>query len=222
MKTITKLLPLVATVFLSSAVLNVEAKSYSADKSFKVTVTNLTKGMSFTPILVATHDKYVNLFSLGNEASASLARVAEGGDIGPLNNELSESNHVHSTNSSAGLLTPGSSVTIDIDSSRPFKGLSLVSMLLPTNDTIVALRAGKLPRNGKVTYLLKAYDAGTETNDEACANIPGPHCGGSPFSPEDSGEGYVYPSPSIHGEGELSKQLYQWDGVVAKVVIEAQ
>ena len=94
-------------------------------------------------------------------------------------------------------------------------------MLLPTNDTIVALRSKALPwyRHGKMTYYMKAYDGGSETNDELCANIPGPHCAGVPFSPEDEGEGYIYPSPGIHGEADLSRATYNWHGPVAMVTI---
>jgi len=189
-------------------------------RSYRVTITNITKGISFTPFLAATHNRHVNLFSLGDPASNEVSRVAEGGDISGLNTELSESNHVHSTANSDGLLMPGESLAITIDGNQKFNKLSLISMLLPTNDTVVALRGKKLPKHGTVTYLLRAYDGGTETNDEYCANIPGPHCGGSPFSPEDDGEGYVYPSPGIHGQGDLSAADYHWDGAVAKVSIK--
>ena len=152
--------------------------------------------------------------------SDEVSRVAEGGDIAPLQAELDSSHNVHSTASSEGLLMPGESVELMIDSNRRNKKFSLISMLLPTNDTMVALRNVKLPKHGKVTYFAKAYDAGTEMNDESCLNIPGPHCGGAPFSPEDEGEGYAYPSPGIHGEMDLSTESYQWNGAVAKVVIE--
>jgi hypothetical protein len=193
---------------------------YEKTRDYKVTITNLTKGVSFTPLLAATHNRNVSLFTLGEAASDNVSRVAEGGDVSGLNTELSQSDDVHATTTSAGLLGPGESVTLDIKGTKRAKNLSIISMLLPTNDTMVALRGVKLPRFGSKTVLLSAYDGGTETNDESCANIPGPHCGGTPFSPEDVGEGYVYPSPSIHGEGDLSAKEYQWDGVVAKVVIE--
>lgn len=190
------------------------------NRNYSVTITNITKGISFTPFLVATHRRHVELFSLGKMASDHISRVAEGGDISGLNMQLSESSHVHSTAASEALLAPGESVTIMIDGHRSFNKLSLISMLLPTNDTVVALLGKKLPKHGSVTYLANAYDAGSESNDEYCSSIPGPHCGGSPFSPEDDGEGYVYPSPGIHGQGDLNSSDYQWDGAVAKVVIK--
>jgi len=187
---------------------------------YKITVTNITKGISFTPLLASTHNRKISIFEIGESASEEVSRVAEGGDIAPLTELLSDSNNVHSTASSNSLLAPGQSVEFEIDGTRKFKKISIISMLLPTNDTMLALQGAKLPKHGKATYYMNAYDAGTETNDEYCANIPGPHCGGAPFSPEDDGEGYIYPSPTIHGEADLSLEAYQWNGPVAKVVIE--
>lgn len=208
---------LIAATLLSA---HVNAGGNHWQNQYKVTVTNITKGISFTPLLASTHNRKVSLFEVGEAASDEVSRVAEGGDIMPLNDILLDSNYVHSTTSSNGLLAPGQSVEMDIASTRRFKKISLISMLLPTNDTMVSLQGATLPKHGKVTYYMNAYDAGTETNDEFCANIPGPHCGGAPFSPEDDGEGYIFPSPSIHGEADLSREAYLWNGPVAKVVIE--
>ena len=45
--------------------------------------------------------------------------------------------------------------------------LSIVAMLLPTNDGFVGLDALQIPRwRGTYTYYLNGYDAGTEANDE--------------------------------------------------------
>lgn len=190
-------------------------------RHYKVTVTNLTKGISFTPLLSTSHNKHISLFTLGEMATDNIGRIAEGGDISGLRAMLDQSMYVSSTSASEGLLAPGSSVEISLSSARGFGRISLISMALPTNDTLVALRSKKLPKRigNSRTYFMRAYDGGTETNDELCANIPGPHCGGVPFSPEDSGEGYIYPSPAIHGEADLSRAQYNWDGAVAKVTI---
>ena len=189
-----------------------------ADKTYNITVTNITKNVLFTPLLAVTHTKAVSLYEIGAAPSGELADMAEGGNIMSLVDELSMSDHVTSTADSGGLLFPGDSVTIEITGKKRDM-LSLVAMLLPTNDTFVGLNGVRLPHRGSATYFAKAYDAGSETNDELCANIPGPQCGGDPFSPEDMGEGYVYPSPGIDGEADLSRASYSWAGAVAKVVI---
>lgn len=189
--------------------------------NFKVTVTNITRGETFTPILAATHKQAVSLFELGQPASEELATLAESGNIAPLNELLTSlPQWVRDTTSTEGLLAPGASVSFEIDGRRGFKYLSLAAMLIPTNDTFVAADTLKLPRYGKVEYLLRAYDAGSETNDELCINIPGPACGGEGNSPDDDGEGYVHISAGIHGEGDLHASDYDWRDVVAKVVIE--
>ena len=51
--------------------------------------------------------------------------------------------------------------------------LSLVSMLIPTNDTFVGANM-MLPGEGGMMGYAYAYDAGTEMNDELCSSIPNP------------------------------------------------
>ncbi|MCL2915412.1 spondin domain-containing protein [Shewanella corallii] len=192
---------------------------YHGNKQYQVTVTNLTKGISFTPLFAATHRSGVGLFTLGEPASYEMSRVAEGGDISGLMSQWNANRRVHMTTNTEGLLGPGESVTFTISGKSRFNRLSMTSMLLPTNDTLAALRGVEMPKWGSKTYRFKAFDGGSETNDELCANIPGPQCGGEPFSDDDPGEGYVYPSPGIHGEADLSRAAYQWQGTIGKVKI---
>lgn len=49
---------------------------------YEVTVTNLTRGQQFTPILVASHKEGVKLFTLGRPASVELEFLAEDGGTG--------------------------------------------------------------------------------------------------------------------------------------------
>lgn len=194
----------------------------AAAKTYEVTIQNVTSGISFTPLLLATHNKRVSLFEVGMPASAALGKVAEGGDTADIQAELDASNFVYETANSDGLLGPGESVTVTIGARGNKNKLSLVSMLLPTNDNIVAAQSIKLPTGIKseTTVMAIAYDAGTETNSEECAFIPGPTCGGEAFSDTDLGEGYIFPSAGIHGEGDLSQSGYDWQGYVAVVKIK--
>ncbi|BDU36757.1 spondin domain-containing protein [Vibrio nigripulchritudo] len=221
MKNATKTLISFALLSLSPSLL--ASSYYYHERVYEVTVTNLTKGIAFTPVLGTTHLPRNQLFRLGEPVTDNVERVAEGGDIGPLRAELDASSQYSATAASEGLLTNGQSVTFEITSQRPHSRISLISMLLPTNDTMVSLRGKRLPRyiGTSVTYQMHAYDAGTEANDELCANIPGPLCGGQPFSADAAtDEGYVYPSPGIHGEGDLAQSAYDWQGAVAKVRIK--
>jgi hypothetical protein len=195
-----------------------------ATRTYAVTITNITAGQIFTPVLVATHKADVGFFELGAAPSAELADLAEGGATGGLQGVLdSLPEYVMDTNTSGitandnPLIEPGESVTIYIDGNRDYNRLSLAGMLLPTNDTFVAVDSMHLPRKYSSSAAI-AYDAGSEINDELCANIPGPQCMGSPFS-EGLAEGFVHVSRGISGEGDLNASDYDWRNPVARVTV---
>lgn len=215
-----RFIALLLTLLFTAASVNA-AGGYSYAKTYRVTITNITNNILFTPFIVATHTNRIKLFALGEASSDELAALAEGGDTMPLSDLLKDSGQVHAIEGSAAPLGPGESVEVEIKSNRHFRRLSLAAMLLPTNDTFVSLNSVALPRGyyGKTVYHAKAYDAGSEPNDELCANIPGP-CAGQGGSPDEDGEGYVHPSPGIHGEADLSVAEYDWRDPVAKVVVE--
>lgn len=191
-------------------------------RTYEVTITNLTEGESFTPFLVVSHRSGHPLFTLGQPASAELATLAEGGDTAPLASALSSMAGVGSMATSSGLLAPGKSVTIDIKAGGRFDHLSLAAMMVPTNDGFVSVQNVALPQ-GRHTRELSApaYDAGAEANDELCAHIPGPVCGGEGVSQGITGVGYVHIHSGIHGVGDLNPALYDWRNPVARVVIRA-
>jgi hypothetical protein len=173
----------------------------NVENTYEVTITNLTSGQSFTPVLLATHSRFVSLFETGAAPSQAIADMAEGGDTSGLMTVLMESGEAWDIQTTGdGLIGPGESVTVQIKSGgNRHTRLSLAGMLLPTNDTFVAVRSFKLPRWSETIYA-QAYDAGSEDNDELCASIPGPTCGGEPFS-DGLGEGFVHISRGISGEG---------------------
>ena len=203
-----------------------KGKEGKGKDNYEVTITNITKGLQFTPILVATHRKSVAYFNLGDPASPELALLAEDGATGPLEEALADTGAVRDTANSADvlppgppLLFPGQSVTLRISAGRGFDRLSLAAMLLPTNDSFVALNSVNLPRKGSSTYIAVGYDAGSELNDEICENIPGPVCNGVGASPDEDGEGFVHVSSGIAGIGDLASDAYDWRNPVARVVI---
>src|SRR5262245_58544117 len=61
------------------------------DAHFVVTITNVTQGQVFTPIVAASHKGAVKLFQLGEPASEPLEILAEAGDTGPLTTMLGQS-----------------------------------------------------------------------------------------------------------------------------------
>jgi len=192
----------------------------SGDKSYHVTITNLTHAISFTPIPVASHRRPVSIFELGAPASDDLSMIAEGGDIGPLKTTLNGNSQVIDVQETVGLLMPGQSVTVIVSAEHGAKMISIASMMLPTNDGFIALDSVKVSKHGN-TFYSPAYDAGSEANDELCINIPGPTCGGVPFSPGENvgDENHVHIHRGIHGIGDLEAHVYDWRNPVARITV---
>lgn len=192
---------------------------------FEVTITNLTRGQQFTPVLVASHKAGVKLFEIGQPASPELATLAEEGNTVPLASLLTAMPEVLEVTNSSGLLNPGASVTLIVKTRGAFNHLSVASMLIPTNDGFFALNGVKGPRFQAVaTHTSVAYDAGSERNDELCASIPGPsfaECGGpgGGGAPTGGEEGYVHVHAGIHGIGDLNTAERDWRNPVARIVI---
>lgn len=199
-------------------------------RHYEVSITNITKGQTFTPQLVATHTSKISLFDLGAAASDELTTLAESGNTAPLTEVLQgERYKVADVQTIGGLLEPGQTATIDLVALPFTRRLSIAAMLIPTNDAFVGADAVILPRRGSRTFYLQAYDAGTEFNDQKCINIPGPRCSGEGDSePAASDEGYVHVSNGFHDLGDqdaggneiLKPFTYDWRNPVAKVVVK--
>ncbi len=192
--------------------------------AFEVTITNLTRGQQFTPILVATHPRKLRLFELGQPASTELQIVAEEGNVAPLTDALLAAGAFDVQNS-GGLLNPGASVTIRVRARGIYDRVSVAAMLIPTNDAFFAVNGARGPRDSSADVLTSvAYDSGSERNDETCQSVPGPffdECGGPGGGAAPSGgeEGYVHVHAGIHGIGELDESRRDWRNPVAQITI---
>lgn len=190
---------------------------------FVVTITNITQGQIFTPIVAASHTSAIGLFRLGHPASEQLEVLAEAGDTGPLKAALAASRAVLDTADSGAPLPPGGSVRLILKTRGAFRFISVASMLVPTNDAFFALNGVEGPRGREVvTRYSPAYDAGTEMNDELCAQIPGPPmvCQGEGFDPNRGADNFVHIHPGIHGDGQLLRSRYDWRNPVARITIQ--
>lgn len=217
------------------------AASFSQAVEFDVEISNATQGVFFTPLLVAAHAGDASVFTLGTEASAELQAMAEGGSIDGLADNLSAAGATLVTNPAEGLLAPGASTTamLNTDNAEDNMYLSIVAMMLPTNDGFVGLRNWKIPTEpGTYRVNLNAYDAGTEANDEiegsgapgeAGFPAPGPVAattgtGGTGVA-DVTAEGFVHIHRGVLGdaddEGGMSDITFahRWLNPVAQVVI---
>ena len=194
-------------------------------RRYEVTVTNLTRGQQFTPILMASHKEGVSLFALGSPASPELATLAEEGNTAPLTALLSATPGVLDVVTAGPLLNPGASRTVVVRTRGRFDHLSVAAMLIPTNDAFFAVNDLEGPSGEEtLTVYSPAYDAGSEVNDELCPSIPGPffeECGGAGGGGKPVGgeEGYVHIHAGIHGIGDLHAAARDWRNPVARIVI---
>ena len=120
-------------------------QAYGAE--FSVTVKNPTHGTWFTPLLISAHGRNTDLFETGESATEALRAMAEGGDISDLLEYVNGQGADSNADPAGGLLAPGAvvhDVFFDTDRSRN-RYLSIVAMLLPTNDGFVGLDSLRLP-----------------------------------------------------------------------------
>ena len=174
-----RLVPVLGLVILIA--LNISAIAFGQDSDeWEVTVTNMTKGQPFSPPLWATHDSSADMWSVGEQASNGLAFIAEDANNTPLFGLLnSDKDHVYKARIALPPpeppmpppILPGMSRTFTVESSGDKNRLSIVWMLVRTNDAFSGLDGVELKEG---TTEVGAYDAGTEMNNERAAFIPGP------------------------------------------------
>lgn len=205
----------------------------------EISINNLTHGNHFTPLLIAAHDGNSHLFQAGEPASSALQKMAEGGDISELQLAVTANNGVIVANPAAGLLAPGARVEKVMLDSGALTHLSLVAMLLPTNDAFVGLDGWEIPSTpGSYTLYLNAYDAGTEANDEQITGGGAPGVPGIPAAPDgmggqngtgvmdDSSNDRVHIHPGLLGDtdpnggiSDVDSRIHRWLNPVAALIV---
>jgi len=202
---------------------------------YEVTVTNATNNVTFTPIFAVTHNLSATpLFEVGKPASLELEDLAEGGSPAALEQlydaqrrTVVEIATAAGTPADGPFTTAGQSATFAIRAHEGANYISMSAMMLPTNDSFMALNAVTLPSavGETASYTALGYDAGTELNDQWCINIPGPQCDGIPDgegtnSVRDDRIDAVHISSGIHNTGDLTPEAYDWRNPVAIVTIK--
>jgi len=205
----------------------------------EVKIVNNTGVSFFTPLLVATHAHSTQLFKTGLAASDSLQAMAEGGNIAHLVADLSAEDAMIVENPAAGLLAPGKDTVATLTTDTNNDSLSLVAMILPTNDGFIALNNWKVPTTpGVYKVALNAYDAGTEANDEIINGAGAPGEAGIPADPSGNAgengtgvvgaevEGFVHIHRGILGDtdaqggmSDLDATKHRWMNPVATAII---
>ncbi|NIR46650.1 MAG: hypothetical protein GWN99_19780 [Gemmatimonadetes bacterium] len=204
--------------------------------TYEVTIYNLTSGQPLTPPLASVHRKPVSLFTVGDPASFELKEIAENGNLGPMVGRLDGDKHVNdvvvAVSPGPPPLLPGASISFEVEAERGAKYLSIVSMLICTNDGFTGIDGVRLPRDvgASVTMYTDGYDAGTEVNTEDFADLVPPCPVLTGVSSTDPGTGTSNPAlaeggvirhhPGIQGGADLVPGIHGWSDPVAKIEIE--
>ncbi len=207
---------------------------------FNVEVINLTNGLWYTPFLIAAHPEGTSLFTTGQPASASLQAMAEGGDISFLVTDLEAIGATIAEDPAGGFLAPAMSANADLNTDGTSNVLlSVVSMLLPTNDAFAGLNAIIIPTEpGTYIYNIPAYDSGTEANDEIINGGMAPGVPGIPGDPGGlggtggTGAAMADANTNVHihrntlgdldpdaGRSDLNSTVHRWLNPVVRVVV---
>ena len=195
------------------------------ESRYRITVTNVTRTQIISPVVVASHSRRMSpLFTLGAPASKELAYVAEDAILDPLLDTLSHDFEVHEVKTLTGAegpIMPGESASLVLAAPNGFRHVSMVGMLVTTNDAFFALTGERAPRHRRSHHHSPAYDAGSEANNESCAYIPGPPCGNAEARAIDGAEGFVHIHAGVHGveDGDLTPSKHDWRNPVAKITI---
>lgn len=158
--------------------------SVDTDLVFEITVTNLSANQPMSPAVLALHQDSYQAFETGASASVALEQLAEGGDNSALLASLASSDQVLTEVGGAGAIAPGGSELFELsadDNALGTLSLSVLSMLVNTNDAVVAVNSQSLASmavNETQTFYALSYDAGTEANTETADTIPGPAAAG--------------------------------------------
>lgn len=197
-------------------------------KVFEVSIANLTAGQALSPVAISAHSDKFTAWQVGEPASVALEELAEGGATNAW---------IEAANNAAALATltgssavePGatSSMELSIESaSNTASYITLASMLIRTNDGFTGaqgLDISNLEIGDKLSYVMPAYDAGTEFNDELAEHLPGPDSEG--FNADRTGDRNTvsYHSGTVtQDDGYAASALnavHRFDNPVAKVTI---
>lgn len=201
-----------------------------AQRLYRVTVENITDGQPFSPGVVATHTKAASVFQVGEPASEGVRLIAENGMPGTAVAELSGVDAVFEVKAFPDPLGPilfdDGIGSIEIAASANANRLSLVIMLICTNDGFTGLESVKLPGGFQpAVYYSNGYDAGTEVNTEQSEDIVDACGAAGPVAlPADGNArtaeaGVIAHHPGIHGGADLIPAEHGWEDPVARITI---
>ncbi len=167
--------------------------------------------------------------------------MAENGDLGPLSELIDGTDAIRGGAVGDGPLVPAadpgdtgrpSVATLEVGADASATHLSALAMPIATNDGFTGLDTVPLPElvGASRSYHAASYDAGTEANTEAVADVvppartllgvDSPDDGTASPDPRTTTDGVITPHPGIAGDGGLDPAIYGRDDPAALVQVE--
>lgn len=213
----------------TAGVATADHKSAKSHKmaTYEVTVDNTTVGQPLSPPLIAIHRAGSDLWSPGEVANHAVAAIAEDAN-NAVAIELAQ--HIRGIRSAVtgvangasgpAPIGPGGSQTYTVTAPMDGSRISLLTMLVNTNDAFTGLDTRTLPyKVGSMrTFHARAYDAGSEKNNEMAKYIPGP-IGGNPFVRDPEGN-VIRMHPGVKGGYDLDPVVHSVDGKVVTITVK--
>lgn len=149
-----------------------------APGSITVTFRNTSESQPMTPPVVALHNapdaaNGIRFFEVGQPAIEQVVQIAEDGVFAPLlevaNGQISAGTVSAAAAAFAdpenpGPLLPGASATVNLDLEAPDQVMSVVTMVVCTNDGFTGIDSRPLSADATETFFAPIYDAGSESN----------------------------------------------------------
>lgn len=154
-----------------------DSNAAPAPGSVTFSFTNTSVAQPMTPPMVALHNAPdaefgIRFFEVGQPAISQVVEVAENGEFGPLL-QVAEGQIGAGSVSAAGVafpdpenpgaLAPGATSSITLDIELPNQVMTIVSMVVCTNDGFSGIDSQPIPEATE-TFTMPIYDAGSETN----------------------------------------------------------
>ena len=200
-------------------------------ETYSVTFTNTSSQPISPPILISHALEYQPVLP-GDPAEPALWLLAEDGDASELATVARVAPGVHEVVVADGPVPPGGSVTLEIGVTDDAHYLTLLGMLVVTNDAFVFWGAdafadammgdmgmGMTPEI--YDGVVRVFDAGTEADTESCEHIPGPPCGSAGVRVTEGAEGTIHLDGGILGVGDLDPAEFDWRNPAATVELHA-
>ncbi|PCJ38791.1 MAG: hypothetical protein COA99_11135 [Moraxellaceae bacterium] len=203
--------------------------SNNADnRTFEISVSNLTAGQPLSPIAVILHQSGYQAWTDGQPASVALENLAEGGSNTDLLTEAHNNSAVLTSGSGIAAIGPGDAENLELTADA-FNGvnLSVITMLVNTNDAYTGINASDLSQlaiGESVIFNTPVWDSGTEDNTEAAGTIPGPADGGTGFDATRSTDDRIHFHPGVISNqdglsGSILTAAHRFDNPAAKITV---